>query len=134
MDLKSYNKALFQSAKKAFDFSFIKDIDPADQELFFCNDTDTVKYKLLAKKNMLNLYFYFTDLENVWKYIENYFRATYYQSTSQFRQIFPSNLNKLQVKSHSKSPLIMKDLPLSIKHSFHHRRQESLRIGESSIP
>jgi len=30
MDLKSYNKALFQSAKKAFDFSFIKDIDPAD--------------------------------------------------------------------------------------------------------
>jgi hypothetical protein len=30
MDLKSYNKALYQSAKKAFDFSFIKDTDPAD--------------------------------------------------------------------------------------------------------
>ena len=30
MDLKSYNKSLFESSKKAFNFAFINDIDPAD--------------------------------------------------------------------------------------------------------
>lgn len=69
MDLRSYNKALFESCRKAFNFAFIHDIDPADEETFFCNDTDTVRYRVEAKKNQLALYFYFTDLENVWKYI-----------------------------------------------------------------
>ena len=80
MDIKSYNKALSQQCIKAFNFSFINEIDPSDEEICFCNDTDTVKYKLNAKKDRLTLYFFFIDLENVWKYIEEYFRATYYKS------------------------------------------------------
>lgn len=31
MDLKSYNKALFELCRKAFNFAFINEIDPADE-------------------------------------------------------------------------------------------------------
>lgn len=30
MDLKTYNKSLFELCKKAFNFAFIKEIDPTD--------------------------------------------------------------------------------------------------------
>jgi hypothetical protein len=81
MDIKSYNKALCEQCKRTFNFAFINEIDPADEEICFCNDTDTVKYKLVAKKDKLSLFFYFVDLENVWANIEQYFRATYYKSS-----------------------------------------------------
>ena len=87
MDIKSYNKALSELCKKVFNFSFINETDPSDEEICFCNDTDTVKYKLIGRKDRLSLYFYFVDLENLWKYIETYFRATYYRSTEVFSQI-----------------------------------------------
>lgn len=80
MDIKSYNKALCEQCRKGFNFAFINEIDPTDEEIFFCNDTDSVRYKLAAKKDRLTLCFYFVDLENVWRYIEQYFRATYYRS------------------------------------------------------
>jgi hypothetical protein len=94
MDLKSYNKALCELCRKGFNFSFINEIDPSDEELFFCNDTDTVKYKLIAKKDRLTLYFYFVDLENVWRNIEAYFRATYYKSTLSITLDFSVKISK----------------------------------------
>jgi hypothetical protein len=62
MDIKSYNKALAEQCKKCFYFSFINSNDPEDEEICLCNDTDTVRYKVFAKKDKLTLYFFFVDL------------------------------------------------------------------------
>jgi hypothetical protein len=80
MDLKSYNKALSELIKKGLDFSFIKEIDPTDDEIFYCNDTDAVKYQVIAKKDNFTLLFVVVDLENIWAFIEPYFRKVYYES------------------------------------------------------
>ena len=81
MNINTFNKALYEQAKRAFNFAFIWDTDPADEEILFCNDTDTVRYKVISKKGNLVLYFFFVDLENVWKYIEHHFKKHYYHST-----------------------------------------------------
>lgn len=62
MNIKSYNKALAQQVKKALDFSFTKEMDPADEEIFFCCDTDTVKYKTIANHNRVTMHFSCVDL------------------------------------------------------------------------
>jgi hypothetical protein len=79
MNIKSYHKSLTEQCRRSLNFSFINDIDPMEEEFIFCNDTDTVKYKILAKKDRFSLYIFFVDLEALWKYIEPYFRQHYYQ-------------------------------------------------------
>jgi hypothetical protein len=69
MDIKSYNKSLCELCIKAFNFAFINFVEPGDEETYFCQDTDTVKYKIIARKDKFVFHFYFVDLENVWKYI-----------------------------------------------------------------
>ena len=39
-----------------------------------------MRYKVISEKDRLTLLFYFVDLGNVWKYIEQHFRKNYYQS------------------------------------------------------
>lgn len=68
MNIKTYNKALAEQVKKGLNFSFARDGDPADDETFFCNDTDFVKYRVIAKLNKLALQFYAVDLKVVWSY------------------------------------------------------------------
>ena len=82
MELKSYNKALAAQCKRGLDESFVKNIEEGYEEFYYCSDTDTVRYKMITSKDKFTLFFYFVDLENVWKYIEPYFRKTYYQSQS----------------------------------------------------
>ena len=55
MNIKSYNKALAQQVKKSLDFAFTKEMDPADEEVFYCCDTDSVKYKVIANHNRVCL-------------------------------------------------------------------------------
>lgn len=81
MDIKSYNKALASQIKKALDFSFTKDMDPTDEEIFFCCDTDTVKYKTIAKHNKVFLHFSCVDLEHIWKYCCDHLAQKYYSRT-----------------------------------------------------
>lgn len=78
MNIATYNKSLAEYAKKGLNFSFVQEIDPADEEIFYCNDTDTVKYQIVAKKNSFKLIFQIIDLKIIWTYIENYFKAQYY--------------------------------------------------------
>jgi hypothetical protein len=80
MDLKSYNKALAAQCRRALSDSFVKEMEPGYEEPYFCADTDTVRYKIIASKEKFKLYFYFVDLGNVWKYIEPHFRKHYYHS------------------------------------------------------
>ena len=82
MDIKSYNKALAQQVKKALDFAFTKEVDPADEEVFYCCDTDTVKYKTIATQNRLRLIFTCVDLEHIWKYCADHLVHKYFQSTT----------------------------------------------------
>ena len=81
MDIKSYNKALAQQVKKALDFAFTKEVDPADEEVFFCCDTDTVKYKTIATHNRVRLIFTCVDLEHIWKYCSDHLVHKHFQST-----------------------------------------------------
>ena len=87
MDIKSYNKALAAQCRRGLSDSFVKDIDPGYEEQYYCSDTDTVRYKIISGKDQFILYFYFVDLVNVWKYIEQHFRKHYYQSMNLIIQI-----------------------------------------------
>ena len=80
MDIKPYNKALASQCTRALRDSFVQNFEEGYEETYFCSDTDTVKYKLISGKDKLKMHFYFVDLVNVWKYIEQHFRKNYYQS------------------------------------------------------
>ena len=103
MDLKSYNKSLYAQCKRALNYSFVQDIDPGYEEFFYCSDTDTVHYKIVSDKDKFTLYFFFIDLENVWKFIENYFKQHYYQSQILLMQILQSTSSNTITSLPSKS-------------------------------
>lgn len=63
MNLQSYNKSLAEQCKKGLYFAFYKNIDPDDEEVYYCCDTDKVKYITTAKKGSLVVLFTCTDVE-----------------------------------------------------------------------
>lgn len=87
MDIKSYNKALATQCRRALGEAFVQDIEAGYEEVEYCSDTDSVRYKIAFSKDHFRLSFYFVDLANVWKYIQTHFLANYYQSPSLYMQI-----------------------------------------------
>lgn len=61
-----------------------------DDETYFCNDTDGVKYRVLAKSKVVRLYLIATDVKVVWNYCHEHFKNKYYKSTTLLTQISKS--------------------------------------------
>ena len=82
MNLQSYNKALAQQCKKGLYFAFYKNLDPDDEEVYYCCDTDRVKYVTISKKGLLILQFTCIDVELIWNYGHRHMCETYYKSNT----------------------------------------------------
>ncbi len=79
MNIKTYNKALAEQARKALNFAFVQETVAEDDEIFFCNDTDSVKYRIIAKSQVVTLYLFAPDIKTVWNYSNEHFKSRYYQ-------------------------------------------------------
>lgn len=79
MNIKTYNKSLAELAKKALNFAFVRETLPEDDEVFFCNDTDSVKYRIVARLQIVTLYLFAVDTKAIWDYCHEHFKSRYYQ-------------------------------------------------------
>ena len=87
MNIGSYNKALAEQVKKALEFAFLKEMDPADEEIFYCCDTDSVKYRTIAKTRHVVLLFFAPDFKKVWEYGKEHLCKAHYNRNKLLTQI-----------------------------------------------
>lgn len=82
MNIASYNKALSSQIKKALDFAFTKEMDPEDEEVFFCNDTDCTKYRVIGRRHLVLVLFTCTDVVHIWNYCKEHLHRHHYSRNS----------------------------------------------------
>lgn len=77
-------------------------MDPADEEVFFCNDTDSVKYRTIAKCKHVVLLFYATDLKKIWDYCHEHFTKNHYKCKQSLTQFLKSALDMSTMQMQSR--------------------------------
>lgn len=60
----------------------MRETDPADEEILFSSDTDSVKYRLISRVKIVVLLLFAVDTKVIWNYCGDYFKNKYYKCTS----------------------------------------------------